>query len=202
MRSLDKILSQVGAAGKSPSIQKKILRKILLTEREILFSATPPENWGSMQFQKVLRHFHAQSLEDLQKKYLVASYFPIRAELRFDFFANAQVIFPKMGSQGELKWFEYGDGKSGYETNQVGIRERTDAHCFAYSHEHPPLLCLVPALAASVEGYRLGYGGGYYDRFLNVFRSKVTSVVCLPSEQFLFDALPHDEWDQKVDVVL
>lgn len=28
-------------------------------------------------------------------------------------------------------------------------------------------LCIVPALMYDLKGYRLGYGGGYYDRFLS-----------------------------------
>ena len=44
-------------------------------------------------------------------------------------------------------------------------------------------LCIVPALAVDVEGYRLGYGKGYYDRFLSVFSGKAvlpihSSLVC------------------------
>lgn len=202
MRNLDKLLSQLGIIDKNPTIQKKVLRKVLLTEREVLFSATAPENWGPKQFQSVLTHLGAQGVNDLQKKYLVASYFPIRAELQVDFFANSQVIFPKMTTQGALKWFEYGDGQTGYSTNKFGIKERDDAYCFSYSTAHPPMLCLVPAIAASVDGYRLGYGGGYYDRFLSAFTNKVTSVVCLPSNQFLFDTLPHNDLDQKASLIL
>lgn len=38
-------------------------------------------------------------------------------------------------------------------------------------------LCIVPALSYDHQGYRLGYGGGYYDRFLAKF-SGVTLGIC------------------------
>ena len=38
-------------------------------------------------------------------------------------------------------------------------------------------LCIVPGLSFDAEGYRLGYGKGYYDRFLSRF-SGTTAGVC------------------------
>ena len=52
------------------------------------------------------------------------------------------------------------------------------------------------------KGNRVGYGKGYYDRFLAAFQNKVTSIACLPSNDFMFDALPHDDLDQKINVII
>lgn len=52
-------------------------------------------------------------------------------------------------------------------------------------------LCIVPALSADENGHRLGYGGGYYDRFLAGFAglSAVISYAALRRE---IPAEPHD----------
>ena len=56
-------------------------------------------------------------------------------------------------------------------------------------------LVVVPGLAFTPQGYRIGYGGGYYDRFL-VTTSAVKIGLCYTA--FLRE-LPMDEWDQAVD---
>ncbi len=86
--------------------------------------------------------------------------------------------------------------------NKYGIKEREEKYCFSYTHEFLPMLCFVPGLAAAKDGSRLGYGGGFYDRFLQEFKEKVTSVLCLPSKDFMFDKLPCEEFDEKVDLIV
>ncbi len=60
-------------------------------------------------------------------------------------------------------------------------------------------LCVVPALSFDRSGYRLGYGKGYYDRFLTTFRGN--SVGLCPFS-FLSDSLPRDPYDKQVDLIL
>ncbi|MBX9703676.1 MAG: hypothetical protein K2X39_05940, partial [Silvanigrellaceae bacterium] len=48
----------------------------------------------------------------------------------------------------------------------------------------------------------LGYGGGYYDRFLQEMQGHVTSIFCLPSKDFLVLDLPTEPWDEKVTYVV
>lgn len=60
-------------------------------------------------------------------------------------------------------------------------------------------LAVIPALSADKEGFRLGYGGGYYDRFLKDFKGG--KIVVLFS-QLLSDKLPHDEFDIKADLII
>ncbi len=58
---------------------------------------------------------------------------------------------------------------------------------------------LIPHVLCDREGYRLGRGGGYYDRFLAEFRG--FSVCFCPPER-LVDRLPRDSFDRPVDLVL
>ncbi len=56
-------------------------------------------------------------------------------------------------------------------------------------------LVVVPGLAFDREGYRLGHGKGYYDRFLAGVRATTLGVV---PEALLLAALPRDPWDVPV----
>ena len=60
-------------------------------------------------------------------------------------------------------------------------------------------LVLVPAVCYDRRGYRLGFGGGYYDRWLEGF-SGVTVGLC--REAVLQEAVPIEAHDAKVDVLL
>lgn len=60
-------------------------------------------------------------------------------------------------------------------------------------------LCLVPALSFDSDGYRLGYGKGYYDRFLSIFPG-VSIGLCY--EECLTDFLPRDTYDKKVNYII
>lgn len=62
-----------------------------------------------------------------------------------------------------------------------------------------PEVVFVPALAVDKNNFRLGYGGGFYDRFLE--SSKAYSIVPV-SEKLIVEKLPVDEFDIPVDCVI
>ena len=61
-------------------------------------------------------------------------------------------------------------------------------------------ICIVPALLVDAKGYRLGYGAGFYDRFLSTYPGK---KICLAYQQNLSRTmLPHTAFDVAVDLVI
>lgn len=68
----------------------------------------------------------------------------------------------------------------------------------AYLPEVPPgdvELALVPGLAYDRRGWRLGYGGGYFDRFLKNFMGNSLGVIY---QALLLDTVPHSPHDMPV----
>jgi 5-formyltetrahydrofolate cyclo-ligase len=60
-------------------------------------------------------------------------------------------------------------------------------------------LVIVPALACDKNGYRLGYGGGFYDRFLKDFDG--IKISCVPKE-LVIDTIYPKEYDIKMDIIV
>lgn len=59
-------------------------------------------------------------------------------------------------------------------------------------------ITVIPLLAVSGAGYRVGYGKGFYDRFL---RGKETKKVGL-GYYFQFDDFAPDAWDEPLDIFI
>ena len=60
-------------------------------------------------------------------------------------------------------------------------------------------LCCVPAVLVDGQGYRVGYGGGYYDRFLSVYNGASAAVVY---SDFIIQSVPHGKYDKKADMII
>jgi 5-formyltetrahydrofolate cyclo-ligase len=78
------------------------------------------------------------------------------------------------------------------------IRE-PQAHCLAVPLEEIEVI-IVPALAWGEDGYRVGYGGGYYDRFLA--QPSAAARVGLGLEVQVVASVPHGPQDLPVEVLV
>ena len=59
--------------------------------------------------------------------------------------------------------------------------------------------CVVPAVVFDKKGYRIGYGGGYYDRYLAGFRGTKLGLVY---RDFIVNSVPRGRFDLTVDVMI
>ena len=62
-------------------------------------------------------------------------------------------------------------------------------------------LILVPAVACNVNNYRLGYGGGFYDRMLSKQEWASKPTIGIVFEFAYLQDLPIDSWDKPLDFV-
>lgn len=69
-----------------------------------------------------------------------------------------------------------------------------------------PDVVFVPLLAFDESGHRLGYGGGYYDKYLQKLKAEAkdrkTIFIGLAYESQKLDSIPAEEHDEKLDFIL
>ena len=84
------------------------------------------------------------------------------------------------------------------EEGYIGIQEPIEGKATEIEKQEIDLL-IVPGVAFTKAGYRIGFGGGFYDRFLADYTGKTVSLIA--TEQ-LYNNLPHDEYDQPVNYII
>lgn len=62
-------------------------------------------------------------------------------------------------------------------------------------------LVIVPGACFDINGYRIGYGGGYYDKFLPLLRKDASSIGLAFSFQVI-DKVPYEKYDIPVDFIV
>ena len=82
------------------------------------------------------------------------------------------------------------------EKGYAGIPEPIDDSPVA---DDPTALVLMPGMAFDPQGHRIGYGGGFYDKFL-AKESHPTLALCYDFQ--VFESLETEEFDIPVDCVL
>ena len=84
------------------------------------------------------------------------------------------------------------------KTGKFGLTE-PDTEICKEATEFSNALCIVPAYTYDYQGFRLGYGGGYYDRFLADFGF---TKIGLCYDELISNRLPKDSFDIKVDYII
>ncbi len=114
-------------------------------------------------------------------------------------FANRkQVAVPRCVPETCDMEFYYIRSLDDLEKGLFGVLEPVSSKCRLVT-DYSGGLCIVPGLCFDAQGYRLGYGKGYYDRFLADFKGDTVGICYAGCVQW---NLPHGYYDKPVDLLI
>jgi 5-formyltetrahydrofolate cyclo-ligase len=172
---------------------KKELRKRILEQRQSLTAS----EWQARSL---------QIASQLQKHFLFArsttilAYFSFRGEPDLSsLFLNSSAIkwgFPRI--DGTLNWHYWQPGDA-LIAGKYGILE---PHPESLKIQPSSVdLILVPTVACDRQKYRLGYGGGYYDRLLSSLEWSQIPTIGITFDFAYLTQLPADSWDIQLNCI-
>jgi 5-formyltetrahydrofolate cyclo-ligase len=86
------------------------------------------------------------------------------------------------------------------EPRTLGILEPKDDCIRKFDIQNVDLV-IVPGLVFDKNGHRIGYGHGYYDRFLQKLKKNIKKIG-FAFELQLIDKIPEEKYDVPVDIIV
>ena len=179
------------------NVNKEYQRKISIKKRATL------KDKNSNAFKSLQDHL--KDLINFKNYKIIASFISFKSEISTQFLNefllnNGKILcLPIIKKNSEtLNFIEY-NLKTKLVSGKFGIMQPSDL-----SKEFLPEIILTPCLAFDENGFRLGYGGGYYDKtfsYLKKIKHKFISIAVAFDDQKI-DELVHDKYDQKIDYIL
>lgn len=177
---------------------KSAIRKELLMKRKTLL----PDQVEKKSSQILSRLI---SLGILERPQVVMCYMDFRNEVQtgalIEYLLSQDkiVVLPKVNPEtNELDLFQV-EGFKDMVISKMGIQEPAD-HLQSVLPTDIDLI-LAPGVAFDLNGYRMGYGAGFYDKLLTIIRPDC-AVIGLSFDLQVVDVLPIESHDQPMDAVL
>lgn len=178
---------------------KEQIRKRIIQDRNQMLSMEVTEK-SNMIAQKVLK---TPEYEEAHSILLYADY---RHEVMTrDIFDDAvlrkkKVYFPKSNADCTMDFYQVVSVKQ-LESGYKGIKEPVADETYRYRYnQKEDTLIIVPGVAFDMNGYRVGYGKGFYDRFLKDKRQMTVMGLCFSNQ--LLEDIPHDQYDIRMDKIV
>jgi len=111
---------------------------------------------------------------------------------------GVRIAYPRIEAPGVLG-MHYVDHEMELVPGPFGLAQPSE-HAAHAPHECIDAV-IVPGVAFDVQGTRLGYGGGYYDRLLPMMRRECVRIGVAFDEQVL-EHIPTEDHDECVDIVV
>ncbi len=110
--------------------------------------------------------------------------------------SGKQVAVPKCMEKGIMQAYLIRSFKD-LESGKYGILEPAST-CPLIEPENIDF-SVVPCLSCNSDGYRIGYGGGFYDRYLTKV-SGTSAAICY--KKMMMEEIPVEKYDVKADMVI
>jgi 5,10-methenyltetrahydrofolate synthetase len=165
---------------------KKALRKALRTARGALDPAIKVQ-WDAHIGAQVVAWWRMRQVSTFGVYWPLAGEPDLRAAYAELHHAGVRLALPVvMERDAPLTFTEWTPGEP-MLTDEAGVQVPAQLRFI----ERPPAL-LIPCLGFNAEGYRLGYGGGYYDRTLELSPRPHTLGIAYSNQKAVFSHAPHD----------
>lgn len=165
---------------------KTALRKALRTARGALEPAIKVQ-WDAQIGAQVIAWWRLRQVGSIGVYWPLAGEPDLRATYAELAKAGVQLCLPVvMERDAPLSFVEWTPGEP-MILDEMGVQVPAELRFVA----RPPAL-LIPCLGFNKEGYRLGYGGGYYDRTLEQAPRPHTLGIAYSNQQAVFPHAPHD----------
>ena len=111
-----------------------------------------------------------------------------------------KVFFPKSNDDGTMNFYQVVSVKQ-LESGYKGIKEPVVDERYLYRFlRNEDTLIIVPGVGFDTKGYRVGYGKGFYDRFLQDKRQVTAIGLCFSNQ--VIEEIPHDVYDIRMDKII
>ena len=142
---------------------------------------------------------HLQSWDVFAKSKLTLAYCSVNAEPDLSLLLQQRRSWGLPSCEGkQLKWHRWFiNSQWPLRPGAYGITEPDPASPLVEPYKVD--LILVPCIACDVNGYRLGYGGGFYDRMLSQSIWKGKPTIGIVFEYARLPQLPRESWDVPLD---
>lgn len=175
-----------------PQLNKSALRREILQQRQSL----SPAQWQVKSNQICDR---LKSITQFKEAQTILAYFSVRQEpdLTPLFNLDKNWAFPRCVGKS-LVWHLWQPGTE-LNTGKYAIQEP----CENSTTVDPATadLILVPTVACDAQGYRLGYGGGFYDRLLSCEQNLNAPTIGIVFDFAYGVQLARDPWDMKLNFI-
>ncbi|MBR5314665.1 MAG: 5-formyltetrahydrofolate cyclo-ligase [Clostridia bacterium] len=108
-----------------------------------------------------------------------------------------KLAFPRC-IEGNDMVYHYVNSLDQLKPGKYGIMEPSD-DLPLFNNDGGHTVCILPAIVYDKKGYRLGYGKGYYDRFLSSFKGVKVGLVY---NDFIINEVPIGRYDLPSDIVI
>lgn len=171
----------------SRQAEKAALRRRLLKARR----AIPEQAWRQKS-DRICAHL--QSWPAFQQARGILAYWSFRNEPDLSPLMDTQRLWGLPRCVGkEMVWHQW-QGADRLQPGQFGIAEPSPTAPTISAAQVD--LILVPAVACDKAGYRLGYGGGFYDRMLSQPQWRAKVAVAIIFDDARLPTVPRDAWDR------